>query len=62
MKNIFLYTVLLVTMLLNSSCEKVVDIELNNSDPKLVIDAIIKWEKGTTGESQTIKLSLTNDF
>lgn len=62
MKNIFLYSVLLFITLFNSSCEKVVDIELDNSDPKLVIDAIIKWEKGTTGESQTIKLSLTNDF
>ena len=62
MKNIFLCSVLLFLTLFNSSCEKVVDIELDNSDPKLVIDAIIKWEKGTTGESQTIKLSLTNDF
>ena len=62
MKKILLYSVLFFTTLLSTSCEEVVDIDLNNSEPKLVIDAIIKWQKGTTGENQTIKLSLTNDF
>ena len=62
MKKILLYSVLLFTTLLSTSCEEVVDIDLDNSEPKLVIDAIIKWQKGTTGENQTIKLSLTNDF
>lgn len=62
MKKILLYSVLLLTTLLSTSCEEVVDIDLDNSEPKLVIDAIIKWQKGTTGENQTIKLSLTNDF
>ena len=62
MKKILLYSVLLFTTLLSTSCEEVVDIDLSNSEPKLVIDAIIKWQKGTSGENQTIKLSLTNDF
>jgi hypothetical protein len=62
MKKILLYSILLFTTIFNTSCEEVVNIELDNSDPKLVIDAIIKWQKGTTGENQTIKLSLTNDF
>ena len=56
------YILFLVLITLFSSCEKVVDIDLNNAEPKLVIDAIIKWQKGTSGENQTIKLSLTNDF
>lgn len=56
------YIAFLFLTLLFSSCEKVVDVDLNNAAPKLVIDAIIKWQKGTTGEVQTIKLSLTNDF
>lgn len=62
MKKILLYSILLFTTIFTTSCEEVVNIELDNSDPKLVIDAIIKWQKGTTGENQTIKLSLTNDF
>lgn len=62
MKKILLYSILLFTTLFTTSCEEVVNVELDNSNPKLVIDAIIKWQKGTTGENQTIKLSLTNDF
>lgn len=44
------------------SCEKVVDIPLTEQEPKLVIDAILKWKKGTNGATQTINLSLTNNF
>lgn len=62
MKKIFFFITLFFSTTLFTNCEKVVDINLNNAEPKLVIDAIIKWEKGTTGENQTIKLSLTNDF
>lgn len=61
MKKIFLYFFLTTTVIF-TSCEEVVNIDLTNAAPKLVIDAIIKWEKGTTGEIQNIQLSLTNDF
>lgn len=56
------HIVLVSFAILLFGCEKVVDIPLENANPKLVIDANIKWQKGTTGENQTIKLSLTNDF
>ncbi len=49
-------------LILVSSCEKVVDIDLNTMAPKLVIDAAIKWQKGTLGNVQTIKLSTTNSY
>ena len=62
MKKILLYYVLLFTAIFTTSCEEVVDIKLDTSKPKLVIDAIIKWQKGTSGQNQTIKISLTNDF
>ena len=62
MKNSTQKIALFLFSILFFSCEEVVDIDLNNAEPKLVIDAIIKWQKGTTGENQTIKLSLTNDF
>lgn len=62
MKKSILYIVLVFTSVVFSSCEKVIDVNLNNAEPKLVIDAVIKWQKGTTGEEQVIKLSLTNDF
>lgn len=43
-------------------CEKVVDIDLSTMDPKLVIDASIDWERGTTGGTQTIKLTTTSGY
>ena len=59
MKNILL---ILSLIILTSSCQDVISVPLNTADPKLVIDANIKWQKGTSGANQTIKLSLTSDF
>lgn len=61
MKKVYLYIALLTTIFF-TSCEEVVNVDLTNAEPKLVIEGIIKWEKGTSGENQTIKLTLTNDF
>jgi len=45
-----------------TSCEDVIDVDLQTAPPKLVIDASINWEKGTLGDVQQIKLSLTAPF
>lgn len=44
------------------SCEDVVEIDLDTAPPRLLIDASIKWQKGTAGNEQTIKLTTTTDF
>jgi len=44
------------------SCEDVIDLEVPTSEPKLVIDASINWFKGTTGNEQEIKLTLTAPY
>ncbi|ESU22686.1 lipoprotein precursor [Flavobacterium enshiense DK69] len=62
MKKIIAYSYIIVLLIFSYGCEEVVDVELQNDEPKLVIDAVIKWQKETAGETQTIKLSLTNDF
>ena len=54
-----LYILLLV---FTYSCEDVIDLELPTSEPRLVIDASINWLKNTSGNEQTIKLSLTAPF
>lgn len=59
MKKILLLIIITISF---SSCQDTVDIPLDNSEPKLVIDAVIKWQKGTAGDTQVIKLSLTNNF
>ncbi|WP_370390844.1 DUF4249 domain-containing protein [uncultured Winogradskyella sp.] len=43
-------------------CEDVIDVELNNTEPRLVVDASINWFKNTTGNEQSIRLSLTAPF
>src|SRR5690606_1469468 len=45
-----------------SSCEDVINVDLNTAEPRLVIDASIKWVKGTTGANQSIKLTLTAPY
>ncbi|RXR19396.1 DUF4249 domain-containing protein [Flavobacterium amnicola] len=62
MKKIVTHIVIATFLFFQYGCEDVVDIPLENTNPKLVIDANIKWQKGTIGDNQTIKLSLTNDF
>ncbi|XMO86911.1 DUF4249 domain-containing protein [Algibacter sp. AS12] len=56
------YITSIILIFLVTSCEDVIDLKLNNSEPKLVIDAALNWQKGTDGKSQAIKLSLTAPF
>jgi len=58
MKKIIYFLLLILTC----SCEDVIDLDLPTSEPKLVIDASINWFKGTLGNEQSIKLSLTAPF
>jgi len=57
-----LYILSILSILSLTSCEEVVDVNLNTAPAKLVIDASINWEKGTAGNQQTIKLSTTTGF
>lgn len=58
MKKIFI----ILSIILFTSCEEVVDVNLATAPPKLVIDASINWEKGTSGSLQTIKLTTTTGY
>ena len=62
MKNIIQYLALILFTISFSSCEDVIDVDLNTAAPRLVIDASIKWQKGTSGNEQKIKLSTTTDY
>jgi hypothetical protein len=45
-----------------TSCEEVVEVDLNTAPPRLVVDASINWVKGTDGSQQTIKLTTTTGY
>jgi len=62
MKTFFHYLAVLVLTIVTVGCEDVVDVDLNDENPRLVIDAAIKWQKGTAGETQSIRLSMTNNY
>ncbi len=61
MKNIH-YALILLTTFFITSCEKVVDVDLDTATPRLVVDASINWIKGTDGSVQKIKLSTTSGY
>ena len=54
----------LVIVILTSffSCEDVIEVELNEAEPRLVIEASIDWLKNTSGNEQQIKLTLSAPF
>jgi hypothetical protein len=52
----------ILILLFTYSCEDVIDVELNEAPPKLVIDASIDWLKDTAGNEQSIKLTLSAPY
>lgn len=54
--------ILLIIFLSFTSCEDVIDVDLNTAAPRLVIEASINWQKGTAGNNQRVKLSLSTPF
>ncbi|MEQ3661674.1 MAG: DUF4249 domain-containing protein [Flavobacterium sp.] len=61
-KSVLIIFTLIISSFSFISCEDVIDVNLNTAAPKLVIDASIKWQKGTLGNEQTIKLSTTTSY
>ena len=60
----FLYSIsfLIMVFFLFTACEKVIELDLDTQEKELVIDAHIDWEKGATGQEQTILLSYTQPY
>nr|WP_294785086.1 DUF4249 domain-containing protein [uncultured Flavobacterium sp.] len=50
------------TSIFFTACEDVVDVDLDTAPPKLVIEAAINWQKGSTGKQQVIKLTTTTGY
>lgn len=61
MKN-YIYPLLLTMLLSILSCTEVIDIEVPEESPRLVIEASMDWFKGTEGNEQLIKLSMSTPY
>ncbi|WP_290698227.1 DUF4249 domain-containing protein [Lacinutrix sp.] len=53
---------LLIILFTFSACEDVINLQVPSAEPRLVIDASLNWFEGTSGNNQTIKLSLSAPF
>ena len=53
---------IVMTISLLNSCTDTVDVDVPNGGERLVVEASINWEKGTLGETQTIKLSESTPY
>ena len=62
MKTYIIKLIAILTILTITSCEKVIDVDLETAPEKIVIDAAIQWKKGTTGNEQKIKLTTTAPY
>lgn len=54
--------VLILFILILSSCEEVVDVELEESEPRLIIEASLLWDMEKKINTQFIKLSTTAPY
>ncbi|WP_289062776.1 DUF4249 domain-containing protein [uncultured Zobellia sp.] len=61
MRNYIKITALSLMGLL-ASCTDVVDVEVQQGPTRLVIQASLDWEKGTTGNEQLVKLITSTEF
>lgn len=55
----FKFLTFFIALVSLSSCEDKINVDLQTAEPKLVIDAALKWRKGTFGNKQQVKLSTT---
>ncbi len=61
MKKIILYIPVLLSLIF-TSCEEVIDVDLEESEPRLVIEASILWFKESDGTEQVIRITRTTPF
>ncbi|WP_033960882.1 DUF4249 domain-containing protein [Psychroserpens jangbogonensis] len=54
--------VVILASIIFTSCTDVIDVDVPEAESRLVIEASIDWEKGTSGSDQTIKLSKSTPY
>ena len=58
----YIKIIVLILMTSITSCTDVIDVEVQEGQSRLVIQASLDWEKGTTGKEQVVKLSTSTEF
>ncbi|WP_103866865.1 DUF4249 domain-containing protein [Aquimarina sp. I32.4] len=60
--NIHIKIIIILLAVVFTSCEDVIDVDVQTAPARLTIEASLDWEKGTTGNNQTIKLSTSTPY
>ncbi|MBT2162967.1 DUF4249 family protein [Zobellia barbeyronii] len=58
----YIKSIVLLLFVSITSCSDVIDVEVQEGQSRLVIQASLDWEKGTTGNEQIVKLSTSTEF
>mgnify|MGYP000551357009 CR=1 FL=1 len=58
----FKYIISIALLTIIASCTEVVDVDVPEVAPRLVVEASINWVKGTIGNEQLVKLSTSTPF
>ncbi|MGP1993697.1 DUF4249 family protein [Zobellia laminariae] len=58
----YIKSIILLLFVSITSCSDVIDVEVQEGQSRLVIQASLDWEKGTTGNEQVVKLSTSTEF
>lgn len=61
MKKIITLFLLIFTFVF-TSCEEVIQVDVDTATPRLVVEASINWQKGTQGNMQSIKLTKSTGY
>ena len=58
----YIKSIIVLLLIVTTSCQDVIDVTVPASTPRLVIQGSLNWKKGTTGNNQTITLSTTTPY
>jgi hypothetical protein len=62
MKNSLKIFLLFIITIAFQNCQDVIEVPLRTDSPKFVIEASIRWIKGTAGDVQTIRVTKSGDY
>ena len=52
----------LALLIIGASCTKIIDVDLNDTDPKIVVDGYVKYNPLNNGQFASVKLSKTANY
>ncbi len=58
----YIKSIVLLLFIVVTACEDVIDVKVPTSTPRLVVEASLDWQKGTTGNQQTISLTTSTPY